>query len=149
MIVGRDSQYFFQRCLAFERLVDASHAQSFHSFGDSLVLNHRRRGALHNETTDGFGYRQRFNNRQPSEITATLATIATAPAVKNSFGFWFNAEPRENLRLRRKFLATIGANPPHQTLSASHQNRARNQERLDPHIVQTRNRAGGVVGVQS
>src|SRR2546421_12668408 len=98
MIARCDSQYFFQRGLAFERLVDASHAQSFHSFGDSLVLNHRRRCALHNETADGFGYRQRFNDRQSSEITATLATIATAPAGKNNLGCWFNSEPRENLR---------------------------------------------------
>src|ERR1700737_1593001 len=103
MTAGRDSQYFFQRGLAFERLVDASHAQSFHSFIDSLVFNHRRRCALHDETPDGLGHRQRFNDGQPSEITAALATIATAPAVKNSFGLRFNSEPRENLRLGSKF----------------------------------------------
>src|SRR6478672_5821898 len=149
MIVRCDSQYFFQRGLAFERLVNASHAQGLHSFSNSLVLDHRRRCPLHNKAADGFGYRQRFNDRQPSEITATLATIATAPAVKNSFSLWFNSEPRENLRLGHKFLTAICANPPHQTLRARHQNRARNQERLDPHVIQTRNRAGSVVGMQS
>ena len=80
MIVRCDSQYFFQRGLAFERLVNASHAQSFHSFSNSLVLDHRRRCPLHNEAANGFGYRQCFNNRLPSEITATLAAITTAPA---------------------------------------------------------------------
>src|SRR5213080_790209 len=104
MIVCCDSQYFFQRGLAFERLVDASHPQSFHPFSNSLVLNHRRRCPLHNETADGFGYRQRFDDRQAAEITATLATITAAPAVKNSFSLWFNSEPRENFWLRHKFL---------------------------------------------
>src|SRR6476659_4339579 len=93
MIVRCDSQYFFQRGLAFERLVNASHAQGLHSFSNSLVLDHRRRCPLHNKAADGFGYRQRFDDRQPSEITATLATIAPAPAVKNSFSLWFNSEP--------------------------------------------------------
>src|SRR5947207_11809633 len=128
-----DSQYFFQRGLAFERLVDASHTQGFHSFSDSLALNHRRRCTLHNEAADGFGYRQRFNDRQPPEITTTLATIATAPAVKNRFSLRFNSEPRENFRLRHKFLTAIGANLPHQTLRACHQHRARNQERSEEH----------------
>ena len=64
MIVRCDSQYFFQRGLAFERLVNASHPQSFHPFSNSLVLDHRRRCPLHNKAADGFGYRQRFNNRQ-------------------------------------------------------------------------------------
>src|SRR5437764_4860099 len=149
MIVRCDSQYFFQRGLAFERLVNASHAQSFHPFSNGLVLDHRRRCPLHNEAADGFGYRQCFNNRQPSEITATLATIATAPAIKNSFSLWFNSEPRENFWLGHKFLTAICANLPHQTLRARHQNRARNQERLDPHVVQTRDRAGGVISMQS
>src|SRR5207253_4135694 len=99
MIVRCDSQDFFQRSLAFERLVDPSHAQGFHSFSDSLVLNHRRRCTLHNEAADRFGYRQRFNDRQSPEITATLATIATASPVKNSFSLRFNSEPRENFRL--------------------------------------------------
>jgi hypothetical protein len=40
--VGRDSQYFLECGLAFECLVDASHAQSLHSFGDGLILDHRR-----------------------------------------------------------------------------------------------------------
>src|SRR4029077_13835260 len=148
MIVRCDSQYFFQRGLAFERLVNASHAQGLHSFSNSLVLDYRRRCPLHNKAADGFGYRQRFDDRQPSEITATLATIAPAPAVKNSFSLWFNSEPSENFWLGHKFLTAICANPPHQTLRARHQNRARNQERLDPHVVQTRDRAGGVIGLQ-
>jgi hypothetical protein len=46
--VGRDSQYLLQCGLAFERLVDTSHAQSLHSFGDRLILDHGRRSALHN-----------------------------------------------------------------------------------------------------
>src|SRR6266576_2220329 len=149
MIVRCDSQYFFQRGLAFERLVNASHPQSLHPFSNSLVLDHRRRCSLHNQAADGFGYRQRFDDCQPSEITATLATIATAPAVKNGLGLRFNSEPRENLWLGHKFLTAVCANLTHQTLRARHQNRARNQERLDPHVVQTRDRAGGVIGMQS
>src|SRR5205814_10585280 len=123
MLVRCHSQYFFQRGLAFERLVDASHAQGFHSFSDSLVLNHRRRCTLHNEAAHGFGYRQRFNDCQPRQITTTLATIATAPAVKISFSLRFNSEARENFRLWHKFLTAIGANLPHQTLRARHQYR--------------------------
>src|SRR5438876_11326026 len=120
MIVRCDSQDFFQRSLAFERLVDPSHAQGFHSFSDSLVLDHRRRCPLHNEAADGFGYRQRFNNRQASEITATLATIATAPAVKNSFSIWFNSESREYFWLGHILLLALCENPQQYKLSSRH-----------------------------
>src|SRR2546421_12465594 len=116
MSVGCDSECFFQLVLAFERLVNASNPQSLHPLNDSLVLDHRRRCPLHNQAADGFGYRQRFDDRQPSEITATLATIATAPAVKNSLGFRFNSEPRENFWLGHKLLRAICANLPHHAL---------------------------------
>src|SRR6266496_81914 len=87
--------------------------------------------------------------RRTDSVTVSASMIAAAPAVKNSFSLRFNSEPRENFRLGHKFFTAIWANLPHQTLRARHQNRARNQERLDPHVVQTRNRAGGVVGMQS
>src|SRR6478735_4418916 len=118
MIVRCDSQYFFQGGLAFERLVNASHPQSLHPFSNSLVLDHRRRCPFHNEAADGFGYRQRFDDCQPPEITATLATITTAPAIENGLRFRFNSEPRENFWLGHKLLPAICANPPQQTLRA-------------------------------
>src|SRR5947199_5072292 len=106
MIARCDSQYSFQRCLAVERLVNASHPQSLHPFSNSLVLDHRRRCPLHNEAADGFGYRQRFNDRQPSEITAALATIAPAPAIENGLGFRFNFETRKNFCIGTIFLSS-------------------------------------------
>src|SRR5947207_15683701 len=112
MIVRCDSQYFFQRGLAFERLVNASHPQSLHPFSNSLVLDHRRRCPLHNEAADGLGHRQRFNDRLPSEITATLATIAPAPAIENARGFRFNFEPRETFWPGHRFLTPTRASLP-------------------------------------
>src|SRR5207237_8471093 len=103
---------------------------------------------LYAETADCFAYRQCFNDCESPQITAAFAAIAAASAVKDSFAL-FDPEARENFRLRLKFLTAIGANPSHQTLRTRHQDRAGNQEWLDPHVVQTRDRAGGIVGVQS
>ena len=46
MILRRHPPDFLERRQAFERLVDACHAQSLHAFGNPLILDHRGRRAL-------------------------------------------------------------------------------------------------------
>ena len=41
MVLRRYSPHFFERGYAFERLLNSHHSQSFHSFGDRLILDHR------------------------------------------------------------------------------------------------------------
>lgn len=41
MVLRGYSPNFFERGYAFERLLNSDHAQSFHSFGDRLVFDHR------------------------------------------------------------------------------------------------------------
>jgi hypothetical protein len=41
MVLRRYSPHFFERGYAFERFLNSHHAQSFHSFRDRLILDHR------------------------------------------------------------------------------------------------------------
>jgi hypothetical protein len=41
MVLRRYSPHFFERGYALERFLNSDHAQSFHSFGDRLILDHR------------------------------------------------------------------------------------------------------------
>ena len=70
--------------------LDAHHAQRLHSFIDSLVLDHDRGCALDDQTPDRFRNRQRFDNREPAEITAALAPVAAGAVVKRAGGVAFN-----------------------------------------------------------
>ena len=60
-----------------------------------------------------------------------------------------HSESLEHLRFGDKFFAAIAANAAHQTLRATHQNRTRDEERLNAHVVQTRDGTGRIIRVQS
>src|SRR6266404_4506668 len=135
----------FQCGHSLERFLHAHRAQSFHSFGDRLVLNDRGRGALDDEPADGLTDRKRFDQRGATEITAALTTIAAAAVMKHGAFCFGEPDFLDNFRFRNKFFLTISADAPNESLRASHQDRARNQKWLDAHVVQTRDRAGSVV----
>src|SRR6267378_5922649 len=87
-----DAPDFFEGCHPFNRLVDTGHTQRFHSFGHALVLDHTCGRAFDNETADRFAYRQRFDDRHPSEIAAAFAPITAAATVEDGIFFWFEPE---------------------------------------------------------
>src|SRR6266487_849429 len=147
-VFGCHAPDFLERSNALEGFFNANHAQGFHSLAHGLILDDRGGGALYNQPADGFAYRERFDNCNPPEITAPLATIAPSAAVKDCSFCSLHAEAFENLRLRDKFLATVCAHSPDQPLGAGHENGTGNEKRFDAHVVETSNGAGGVVRVQ-
>ena len=46
VVLSGDTPDFLKRCDSLHRLVDADHAQGFHSFGNGLILDHRGGSAL-------------------------------------------------------------------------------------------------------
>src|SRR5438477_781220 len=148
MVLRRYSPYLFKRGHAFERFFNSDRAQSFHSFGHRMVFDHCSRSAFNNQTPDRLAHWKRFNQRRAAEITATFATIASRSVIKHDVLLLGQAEFLEQLRFGHKLFLTIRANAPNESLRTRHQDRARNQKRLDPHVVQAGNRTGSIVRVE-
>ena len=68
--------------------------------------------------------------------------------IENSALRRLHREPFKDFLLGHELLATVRANAPDESLRASHDDRAGDQKRLDPHIVETRDRARSVVRVK-
>jgi hypothetical protein len=56
--------------------------------------------------------------------------------IEHSVAF-LHGQSFEHFRLRNKFFAAITADPAHQTLRTTHQDRARNEKRINTHVTET------------
>src|SRR3954463_1427862 len=141
MILRRHAPDLLQGRDPLEGLVDTDHAQGAHPFTDCLVLHYRRGRTLDDEPANRLAHRQRLDYRHPSQVTTVLATIAAAAVIKDRAFGHLDAEPADHFRFRHELLAAIRTNPPNESLGTGHDHRAGNKERLDPHVVESGDRA--------
>src|SRR5438270_3037793 len=116
MVLRRYSPHFFQRGHALERLLNSDHPQSFHSFSDRLIFDHRSGRALDDQTPDRFAHRKCFNYCRTTEIAASFASVASGPLVKNHPFVVCLPELLDQFRFGNEFFLTIGADAPNESL---------------------------------
>ena len=82
MVVGGVFEDFFQSRDAFAGFFDADHAEGFHSFGDGLIFDHRRGGALDDEAANLFRNGKDLDDGYPSHVASAFAAVTASALVK-------------------------------------------------------------------
>ncbi len=108
------------------------------------------RAAGHNERLDGLGNLQHFENAAAAAKPGHATGLAGARFIHRPAGQLLHRKSHalEARHVGRLHLAAVGTEPAHETLGHHAGHSRGHQERFDPHIEQTRKRAGGIICMQ-
>src|SRR5438477_3100922 len=146
----RDPEHLFDGGQAGPDFVPAVVAEGAHALLYGPLRDGRSRRAVQNQRADSFIEQQEFVSAQPALVSELPAGIAPDPAPELRRGDFVLGKTDLNqvIPLHRLFGFAVRADRAYQPLRHHGLDRRGDQERLDAHVNQTRERARRIVRVQ-
>src|SRR6266498_17960 len=148
-VAGGNDHRLFQRGQTVTHFVEGGVAQRFHPLAGGDFPDLHGAGPSDDRFADLVGNRHGLDDGQSAGITGVIATLAPPAAVEGDAVEEVRCDVQVGVHRRRvgEWLFAVGTDSAHEALGASEDDRGRDEERSDAHVVESGHGAGGVVAV--